>query len=364
VQLDRGLYAPLIVEDPAEPGRYDTEWVVVLDDWTDGVGPSPDEILIALTRMGPGGSGGSGTSMPGMTGMTMPGMTKSTAGGGSGRGFRRSTGTSALLGGPAGDVAYPLYLANGRVAASPAALRTPPGARVRLRLVNAAAETAFRVALGGHRLTLTHADGYAVAPVTVDSVLLGMGERVDATFTAGDGVFPLVALAEGKGGAARALLRTSSGRAPRAEVRPDELDGRVATVAALRPTAASRMAPKRPDGTFRVALAGNHHPYRWTINGRTYGDDSPIVVDIGQRVRLDFVNRSPMFHPMHLHGHTFAVLDGAGHPGARKDTVIVKPGARVRVDFEADNSGDWMLHCHNAYHQDAGMMTSVYYSGA
>ncbi|MCC5582650.1 multicopper oxidase domain-containing protein, partial [Microtetraspora sp. AC03309] len=23
----------------------------------------------------------------------------------------------------------------------------------------------------------------------------------------------------------------------------------------------------------------------------------------------------------------------------------------------------WMLHCHNAYHQDAGMMTSVEYAG-
>ncbi|MDF2739316.1 MAG: Copper resistance protein [Actinomycetia bacterium] len=33
VQLDRGLYGVLIVEDPAEPGRYDREAVVVLDDW-------------------------------------------------------------------------------------------------------------------------------------------------------------------------------------------------------------------------------------------------------------------------------------------------------------------------------------------
>ena len=33
LHLDRGLYSPLIVEDPAEPGRYDREYVVVLDDW-------------------------------------------------------------------------------------------------------------------------------------------------------------------------------------------------------------------------------------------------------------------------------------------------------------------------------------------
>jgi multicopper oxidase len=43
VQVDRGLYGVLIVEDPAEPGRYDREAIIVLDDWTDGVGrPRPD----------------------------------------------------------------------------------------------------------------------------------------------------------------------------------------------------------------------------------------------------------------------------------------------------------------------------------
>ncbi len=36
LQLDRGLYAPFIIDDPAEPGDYDAEWVIVLDDWTDG----------------------------------------------------------------------------------------------------------------------------------------------------------------------------------------------------------------------------------------------------------------------------------------------------------------------------------------
>ncbi|WP_197512050.1 multicopper oxidase domain-containing protein [Tessaracoccus coleopterorum] len=41
VQLDRGLYGPLIVDDPAEPGRYDAEWTVVLDDWLVVDGQTP-----------------------------------------------------------------------------------------------------------------------------------------------------------------------------------------------------------------------------------------------------------------------------------------------------------------------------------
>jgi FtsP/CotA-like multicopper oxidase with cupredoxin domain len=47
VQVDRGLYGVLIVEDPAEPGRYDREAVIVLDEWTDGVGETPDHSLPA-----------------------------------------------------------------------------------------------------------------------------------------------------------------------------------------------------------------------------------------------------------------------------------------------------------------------------
>ena len=45
VQLDRGLYAPLIIDDPREPGGYDAEWVLVLDDWIDGTSTTPDEVL-------------------------------------------------------------------------------------------------------------------------------------------------------------------------------------------------------------------------------------------------------------------------------------------------------------------------------
>ncbi|MBC2904454.1 multicopper oxidase domain-containing protein [Streptomyces sp. PSKA01] len=54
MQLDRGLYAPLIVEDPREPLSYDKEWVVVLDDWVDGVGGSTPDGVLAQLRGGRG----------------------------------------------------------------------------------------------------------------------------------------------------------------------------------------------------------------------------------------------------------------------------------------------------------------------
>jgi FtsP/CotA-like multicopper oxidase with cupredoxin domain len=48
-------------------------------------------------------------------------------------------------------------------------LTATPGQRAGLGLVNAASDTAFRIALGDHRLTVTHSDGFTVAPVTTDA---------------------------------------------------------------------------------------------------------------------------------------------------------------------------------------------------
>ena len=64
---------------------------------------------------------------------------------------------------------------------------------------------------------------------------------------------------------------------------------------------------------------------------------------------------------MHLHGHTFQVVNPGGGAGARKDTTIVRPDEPVSVEFVADNPGQWMVHCHNLYHQEAGMMTTLSY---
>jgi FtsP/CotA-like multicopper oxidase with cupredoxin domain len=356
VQLDRGLYGVLIVEDPAEPAHYDREAVVVLDDWTDGVGETPDQIL---KRLQAGGMGHKG--MPGMD-SSMAGMDHSMAGMDHGPSTLAKVKPSGPLGDDTGDIRYPLYLANGRQARSPATVAARPGERVRLRIVNAGADTAFRLAVGGHRLTVTHADGFPVEPIVGDALLVGMGERYDAIVELDDGVFPLVALAEGKSAQALAVVRTARGSAPRAGVRPEELHRRLLTVDKLQAAAGVDLGPVTPHRTHRLVLDGNMDTYRWTINGHTMHGGAPLEVREGERVRLVFENRSTMFHPMHLHGHTFQVRrTGDRVPGPRKDTVIVRPRERVTVDFDAANPGRWMLHCHNAYHQAGGMMTELAY---
>ncbi|MEV4020323.1 multicopper oxidase family protein [Nonomuraea angiospora] len=351
-QLDRGLYAPLIIEDPAEPLAYDQEWVVVLDDWMDGVTGTPDDVLAELTAMAGmadgGGHGGHG-AMPAPT--PTPSASAKWP-------HMMMNAESDLLGGDAGDVYYPHFLINGRVPAAPETFTARPGARLRIRLINAGGDTAFRVALGGHELTVTHADGFPVQPVKTDALLLGMGERYDVVVTLEDGVFPLVALAEGKRGIARALVRTAkNARSPRADVRPDEVNGRLVRYDQLKPSQAVRLARRTPDRTITLKLTGTMAKYDWAINGRKYDPKVIEPIGSGERVRLSFVNQSLMWHPMHLHGHTFALAD----TGLRKDTAIVLPGTTLNVDFDADNPGIWMIHCHNVYHAEAGMMSLLGY---
>ena len=332
VQLDRGLYGVLVVDDPGEPGRYDQEWVVVLDDWVDGTGRTPDDVLADLQQSGGGGMGGM------MGGHGMGGL------------------RSPLLGG-AGDIDYPHYLVNGRTPDAPVTLRGKPGQRVRVRFVNAGSDTAFRVAVGGHPMTVTHSDGFPVVPVTTDALLIGMGERYDVLLTLGDGTFPLVASAEGKQGQGLAVVRTGSESRVQPGVRPGELDGRILLGTDLTVPSEARLPERDVDREHDLLLRGSMAPYRWTINGRTFPDTEPLDVRQGERVRLRFTNMSMMFHPMHVHGHTFALREG----GARKDTVIVRPMQSLEVDLDATNPGQWAAHCHNVYHAESGMMTTLSY---
>ena len=342
MQLDRGLYGALIIDDPAEPGDYDTEWVIVLDDWVDGTGRTPDQILADLMA-DPGRTGRHGIGDGSMGGMGMGRM---------GTGGMRSV----LLGG-AGDVDYPHYVINGRTAAAPSTLTVKPGQRVRLRIINAGTDTAFRVALGGHRLTVTHSDGFPVQHQEGDAVLIGMGERYDVTVTLRDGVFPLVASAEGKLGQGLAVVRTASGPIPPATAHSVELNGQLVLGTELIASEETRLTDKPVDRTHDLVLTGSMSPYRWLLNGKTFPDADPLVVREGERVRLRFQNMSMMFHPMHLHGHTFGLLGS----GVRKDTVIVRPMETIEVDLDANNPGRWATHCHNLYHAEAGMMTTLAY---
>jgi FtsP/CotA-like multicopper oxidase with cupredoxin domain len=365
MQPDRALYAPLIVDDPREPLHYDKEWIVVLDDWLDGVdGSTPDRVLEQLKP----GSGGMD-----MHGMAMgPGNSHpspSRPAGAKAPPAKKYTGPSRVLHGShssilhseGGSVAYPYYLANGRLPTSPSVFRCRKGERIRLRIINAGSETAFRVALGDHTMTVTHTDGYPVKHKETDALLIGMAERYDVLVTAQDGVFPLVAEAEGKTGRALAVLRTDKGRnLPPPNVRPDELDGELVPARRLEPDDSVALTDRKADREIRIRVTGTMKKFDWGFDHTAYSVRQRHAVHQGERVKLTMINATDMWHPMHLHGHTFAVK-GLDSVGARKDTAVVLPHRKLVLEFDADNPGLWMLHCHNQYHSESGMMTVLGY---
>jgi len=93
-----------------------------------------------------------------------------------------------------------------------------------------------------------------------------------------------------------------------------------------------------------------------TMNGRAFPDVTPLVCQLGDRVRIRLGNLSQMsHHPIHIHGHTLTVAGTDGGvipPSARwpETTVLVPVGTSRDVDFVADNPGDWPLHCHMFHH--------------
>jgi FtsP/CotA-like multicopper oxidase with cupredoxin domain len=103
----------------------------------------------------------------------------------------------------------------------------------------------------------------------------------------------------------------------------------------------------------------------FTINGRSAPYVTPLVVRLGDRVRIRFVNMSPIdHHPMHLHGHTFWITgteagripESAWIPS---NNVLVGVAQARDVEFIANNPGDWMIHCHMFHHMMNHMVSMV-----
>jgi FtsP/CotA-like multicopper oxidase with cupredoxin domain len=101
--------------------------------------------------------------------------------------------------------------------------------------------------------------------------------------------------------------------------------------------------------------------YDWGIDGRRFDMNQPLdgahEIREGERVRFTITNDTEMWHPFHLHGHTYQHEGG----GPRKDTSIILPKQTLTVDFDADNPGLWVAHCHNIYHAETGMTTVIGY---
>lgn len=139
----------------------------------------------------------------------------------------------------------------------------------------------------------------------------------------------------------------------------EEADHRVLTYADLKALipAPDRRAPTRE---LEVHLTANMERYMWSFDGVKLSENpEPLAFRYQERVRVTLINDTMMPHPIHLHGHFFELVNGAGEKQPRKHTVNVLPGGKARFDFTADALGDWAFHCHMLLHMHAGMFRVV-----
>src|ERR1700681_537210 len=349
------MTAPLIVRS-AEDMRADRQEVVLM--LHDFSFRTPDELLAGLTN-----SNGSQSAMP-KSGLGNKMNTNSRS-----MGAMNSGAMGAMNMGPGmamdlNDIDYDAFLANDRTFADPEVIRTEPGGRVRLRLINAASATQFWIDLGELTGTIIAADGHPVRPVRGTRFPLAMAQRLDVLIDLpGNGAYPIFAQVEGK--RARTGIVLAASGVPVSRLAPEAGENAPPVDVSLerRLEAVTPLAPRAPDVTHRVILAGAMAPYAWSLNGEYWPYVNPLMVATGQRVAIEMLNHTMMPHPMHLHGHAFQVVAINGTPlaGAVRDTVLVPPMGSVTIAFDADNPGRWAFHCHNLYHMMTGMVTEVRY---
>jgi manganese oxidase len=105
--------------------------------------------------------------------------------------------------------------------------------------------------------------------------------------------------------------------------------------------------------------------FNWlTMNGKVGPAITPLIVRLGDRVRIRLINLGMDHHPIHLHGHTFQVTgteagripESAWYPG---NTVLVGVAQARDIEFVASLPGSWMLHCHLPHHMMNQMSSNV-----
>ena len=116
--------------------------------------------------------------------------------------------------------------------------------------------------------------------------------------------------------------------------------------------------PRDPEREIELHLNGNMRRYMWSINGVKFADAEPLMMKLGERLRITLVNDTMMNHPMHLHGVWSDLETGDDGFIPRKHTVIVQPGSKISYRVTADAPGAWAYHCHLIYHMP-GMFRKV-----
>ncbi|TDQ12831.1 FtsP/CotA-like multicopper oxidase with cupredoxin domain [Phyllobacterium brassicacearum] len=343
-QVGRGLYGPLIVEEP-EPVLVDRDVTWMLGDWR-------------LTK-----SGAISEDF----------------------GNRHDIHHNGRVGNT--------VTINGRV---PDGFAVRKGERIRLRLINAANARIFSLDFAGHEPIVIAFDGQPVTPHAPDKglVVLGPAMRVDLIIdmTGNPGnrasvtdrfykglEYQLVDLAyDGTPLRERAPdwpLALPANPLPEPDLKAASRNEVVFNGGMMGEMVAQDMGKSMGPGTPGSMMDDTNSMMggmmrmmnsstAWFINGiaadEASHDMKPILtLEKDKSHVIAMTNATAWHHPIHLHGHSFRVISRNRQPTRHRewqDTVLIRPREKVEIAFVADNPGNWMFHCHVLEHQAGGMM--------
>lgn len=231
------------------------------------------------------------------------------------------------------------------------------GQMERWRFINAASARYFVLHLHGKPFSIIGTDGGLLeSPRTVTEVLITPGERFDIVagpFEEGE-TFLIESLA---------YNRMTFLKAKRQQFATVQVGKSKPSVAILPDTLRKiePLAPQHAAATRKIKLSVGpslQHGMNFLINGQVHAMDQPVKV--GELQIWEIANISLMDHPFHLHGFFFQVIEENGKAPAYlawKDTYNLPPRSKVKIAWLPDNRpGKWMFHCHILEHHAAGMM--------
>ena len=307
-QIGSGLFGPIVVEE-AGPPAADVEAVVVLADWRlDDKGQIEDDFADASVSRAAGRFGA---------------------------------------------------LVTAGAAPAPLTLTAAPGARVRLRLANAATARVMSIGVTGVSPLIVAVDGQPSEPFEpLRNVFpMGPGARFELLFDLPREAGATVAFVL-RGGEAAGIPGEVDRPMVVFEARGEALAAR-STIAGLpaNPLLPREIGLERAKRVDLTIEGGGGAPFR--LNGASFSDwgAKPLfAVPRGAPVTLGFVNKTAVTQAMRLGGHVgrlLHALDDGWEPYWR-DTLLVAPGKTVHIAFVADNPGKWPLGSAIPEHRAAG----------
>jgi FtsP/CotA-like multicopper oxidase with cupredoxin domain len=337
--LDRGTYTgqsgPVYIEPRDNSGAHDRE------------------IFLTLKEFGPTFSKGGDMDQDALVGAMLPDL----------QAIGKKADAEATTKTKGYEVGYTLFSINGHMLGNGEPLRVRQGERVLFHILNGSATEIRSLALPGHTFRVVALDGNPVPTQAEVPVLwLGTAERVSAIVDMKHpGIWIMGDLADDDRGHGMGIVveyAGASGKPQWSAPPPFHWDysafGRKTTI-----------PPPTPDQTIEILIVKHNAALngfnQWTLNGVAFSMErmQPLYkIRQGGRYRIKLRNGSDDIHPMHLHRHSFELVQVGGKPtaGVLKDVVMLGGYQEVAFDFVADNPGRTLFHCHQQLHMDFGLM--------